>query len=444
MLYDRGPESPRLAAGDACLTPEGDYCKVLSLGDNEGEVHIQGYYPESRKAQVVCTELLHRLPRVGEIARVRSLPLGDVHWLMIRHGGVCYGMSALLGCVGVVKGTFVMGGSTFVQMLGHVWSPQMLEPVTPREVAAGLARPTSSLHSNGSTPYLEVDDRVRIKQVSIEDARRLQRDYGGWNNRMASLLGTMGSVTKVWPNYIDARGSTWMAAVEGSCWNPALLERMDKHGNFVSVLPQDTSPIGNFFDAWDITEEGLSSGDAESSRSTMTTIDFTCEANTFLGLRVRRMGGGVTGQLVVSSVLVGGLAAAHRVHVGDWVATFNGKPVDATTSIPGFVDHVRAADRPFSIGVLRPPRPEVTYQSLFYRAFMASQSLSTTVVLINSDTSKKISALITSHLFFLYVHWLNFWRRVLPISLVCAKRQTFRTWLLGYQSSFASLSMLLA
>jgi hypothetical protein len=440
LLYDRGREWPQLAADDACLTPEGSYCKVLSLGDSEWELHIQELYPESRNIRVVRQELLQRLPRVGEIARVRSLPLADVQWLMIRHGGVSYGMSLLLGCVGVVEGTFVMGGSTFVRMLGHAWSPQMLEPATPREVATGLARPTMALHTHGSTAYLKVEDNVRIKPVSVVDARKLQRDHGGWNNRMASLIGTIGSVTKVWPNRTDSSGSTWMAAVEGLCWNPALLERMNKQGDFVSVLPANTSPIDGFLNAWDFAEDGLDSGDAEISESAKTTIEFTFEAKTPLGLRVRKIDGGVAGgNLVVSSVLVGGLAAAQQVRVGDWIATLNGKPVDATTSAACFVDHVRAANRPFSIGMLRLHRLEVIY-SIIILSHAHVQSISIDQISLIKEAF--CCYVLISLLYGL--RWLDCLRRTRLVSLVCAKKQTFHTWLQDCRSFFASLSMLLA
>jgi hypothetical protein len=69
------------------------------------------------------------------------------------------------------------------------------------------------------TGPLATGDRVRVRNVSVTEARQLQEQHGGWSESMTSLLGREGTVSSV-----DDDGDV---NVHGKCWNPALLERVD-------------------------------------------------------------------------------------------------------------------------------------------------------------------------------------------------------------------------
>ena len=69
--------------------------------------------------------------------------------------------------------------------------------------------------------------RVRIKPVSVEEARLRQESHGGWSSSMAGCLGEIGT-TEV------ARTGIWrvrmLATSDNFAWNAELLEVVEKSG----------------------------------------------------------------------------------------------------------------------------------------------------------------------------------------------------------------------
>ena len=62
----------------------------------------------------------------------------------------------------------------------------------------------------------EVGTRARVRDnLSLDEAKELQKGHGGWGADMAEMMGKDGEVTN-----IDSDGDI---VVHGKCWNPALL-----------------------------------------------------------------------------------------------------------------------------------------------------------------------------------------------------------------------------
>jgi hypothetical protein len=83
------------------------------------------------------------------------------------------------------------------------------------EAALRPASGSSSILASSPGLAFQVGDAVRVRSVSPDEAERLQNGHGGWASSMASLLGKVGTVERLW----DDGDIT----VHDKCWNPAMI-----------------------------------------------------------------------------------------------------------------------------------------------------------------------------------------------------------------------------
>ena len=80
-------------------------------------------------------------------------------------------------------------------------------------------------------------DLVRIRLVPLAEAQQLAEGHGGWGPDMAALLGTTGTIERVWGDG-DLN-------VRGKMWNPAMIESLDSGtfqvGQRVQMTMQDAT-----------------------------------------------------------------------------------------------------------------------------------------------------------------------------------------------------------
>ena len=69
---------------------------------------------------------------------------------------------------------------------------------------------------------------MRIKSVSVAVGKEMQKDFGGWADKMGQCLGKTGKIVRVY-------GSQLKVAINGLTpysWNPALVELVQKWQRF--------------------------------------------------------------------------------------------------------------------------------------------------------------------------------------------------------------------
>ena len=86
-----------------------------------------------------------------------------------------------------------------------------------RIVSGPSEAPSAATTAAAGSITFKKGDEVKIRHVTPEEAKRLQRGHGGWIEEMGKLLGQTGTVER-----IDSDGDV---KVLGKTWSPALLER---------------------------------------------------------------------------------------------------------------------------------------------------------------------------------------------------------------------------
>ena len=118
--------------------------------------------------------------------------------------------------------------------VGTRWETVLAKNIRIRlpRTALELAKHKLKVKGGGKTvpaPSIVPGARVRIRRVSVAEARRLQDLYGGWVAVMEQLMGMEGTVKK-----IDRQGGLKiifdgdkLASHGVFCWNPSLVETID-------------------------------------------------------------------------------------------------------------------------------------------------------------------------------------------------------------------------
>jgi hypothetical protein len=112
---------------------------------------------------------------VGCQVRIRKVSKEEAASLQKSHGGWNDRLEALLGREGQVM-SIDGDGDVHVAIDGQLvcWNPRLVELVS-------------------STTLFPPGALVRIKQPPLEEAKRLQEEHGGWDDRMAEQLGRIGT-----------------------------------------------------------------------------------------------------------------------------------------------------------------------------------------------------------------------------------------------------------
>lgn len=187
------------------------------------------------------TALLERPIRIGCSYRVRAVTVAEAKALQMAHGGWAEDMAPMLGKVGHVTsidgdGDVRMGGPCWNSRAAkRVWNPALLERIGPDHGASDEAEGavgTGAGAAGGPELPIQAGDWVRIRAVTVAEAKRYQHSHGGWADSMATRLGQVGRVTGRSSNGIDIR-------VFGKRWATALVERVRalQVGQAVRVRP---------------------------------------------------------------------------------------------------------------------------------------------------------------------------------------------------------------
>ncbi|GLC66739.1 hypothetical protein PLESTF_000467000 [Pleodorina starrii] len=117
----------------------------------------------------------------GAKVSIKAVPVSEAKALQSGHGGWADVMEKQLGMPGVVE-SIDKDGDVTVKMDADgdakLWNPALVLP--------GVVMPTAALSVGG---------KAAIKNVSVEEGKKLQEGHGGWNANMAKYLGRTGTVS---------------------------------------------------------------------------------------------------------------------------------------------------------------------------------------------------------------------------------------------------------
>ena len=172
---------------------------VLSI-DGDGDVHVSfdGHTTCLNPRLIELVSTLTTFP-VGSLVRIKRPALEEVRGLQQAHGGWDERMADQLGRVGRYDGEGGVGVDGVDETFQ--WNPALLE----------------NANMVGS---FTVGLPVRIRDVAVEEARRLQGGVAGFPDRMQQTLGKVGELTGIRPN------NALRVTVKGSCdtFHPTLVE----------------------------------------------------------------------------------------------------------------------------------------------------------------------------------------------------------------------------
>jgi len=139
-----GGDGKCLACGEGWGTHSGHNC---SGGRGRGSWLT---VPATSTPKTSAARRSPKVMKVGDLVRVRAVPVAEAKALQEDHGGFAASMATLLGTTGAIERVWADGDIT---VLGKCWNPALIEVVDSGAAAAGSAAPAARL---------KVGDRVKL------------------------------------------------------------------------------------------------------------------------------------------------------------------------------------------------------------------------------------------------------------------------------------------
>jgi serine/threonine protein kinase/uncharacterized protein YlzI (FlbEa/FlbD family) len=157
----------------------------------------------------------------GMVARIRLVTTAEATAYQSDYGGINDEMLSMMGRMGVVDGITARQVSVNVDGKVYAWNPQMV------------------MYSDGCSD-LAKGTTVKICKVKDEELERMQKDCGGSNQTMNSMMGRFGTVTQV------IRGvniKVVKVSVDGQefSWNPFLIQISNDTMKAAATVTSETS-----------------------------------------------------------------------------------------------------------------------------------------------------------------------------------------------------------